>query len=63
MLYVTMFDEVDEGTAMFKLAPTAAQLPLLADRHCRTGMAIVSQMTGIFSSAVLLVRCCAARLP
>ena len=22
-----MFDEVDEGTAMFKLAPTAAQLP------------------------------------
>jgi hypothetical protein len=22
-----MFDEVDEGTAMYKLAPTAAQLP------------------------------------
>lgn len=28
MLYVAMFDEVDEGTAMFKLAPTKADLPL-----------------------------------
>jgi hypothetical protein len=27
MLYVAMFDEMDEGTAMFKLAPTPAQLP------------------------------------
>jgi hypothetical protein len=27
MLKTAMFDEVDEGTAMFKLAPTAAQLP------------------------------------
>lgn len=27
MLYGAMFDEVDEGTAMFKLAPTPAQLP------------------------------------
>jgi len=27
MLYVAMFDEVDEGTAMFKLAPTAEQIP------------------------------------
>ncbi len=27
MLKTAMFDEVDEGTAMFKLAPTAADLP------------------------------------
>jgi hypothetical protein len=27
MIYGAMFDEVDEGTAMFKLAPTPAQLP------------------------------------
>lgn len=27
MVYGAMFDEVDEGTAMFKLAPTPAQLP------------------------------------
>jgi hypothetical protein len=27
MLKTAMFDEVDEGTAMFKLAPTSAQLP------------------------------------
>jgi len=27
MLYVAMFDEVDEGTAMFKLAPTQAEIP------------------------------------
>jgi hypothetical protein len=27
MLYGAMFDEVDEGTAMFKLAPTPTQLP------------------------------------
>jgi len=27
MLKTAMFDEVDEGTAMFKLAPTAAKLP------------------------------------
>lgn len=27
MLYVAMFDEVDEGTAMFKLAPTRADIP------------------------------------
>jgi hypothetical protein len=28
MLYGAMFDEVDEGTAMFKLAPTPNQLPV-----------------------------------
>ena len=27
MAYVAMFDEVDEGTAMMKLAPTPADLP------------------------------------
>ena len=27
MLYTAMFDEVDEGTAMFRMAPTAAELP------------------------------------
>ncbi|MBI5479990.1 MAG: hypothetical protein HY906_14080, partial [Deltaproteobacteria bacterium] len=30
MIFGAMFDEVDEGTAMFKLAPTAAQLPTQA---------------------------------
>ena len=28
MIYGAMFDEVDEGTAMFKLAPTPNELPV-----------------------------------
>ena len=28
MLYVAMFDEMDEGTAMLKLAPTPNQIPV-----------------------------------
>ena len=27
MIYGAMFDEVDEGTAMYKLAPTANEIP------------------------------------
>jgi hypothetical protein len=31
MIYGAMFDEVDEGTAMFKLAPTRAELPAVGN--------------------------------
>jgi hypothetical protein len=31
MIYIAMFDEVDEGTAMMKLAPTRTELPSGAD--------------------------------
>jgi hypothetical protein len=30
MLYIAMFDEVDEGTAVFKLAPTQEDVPVEA---------------------------------
>ena len=31
MIYGAMFDEVNEGTAMYKLVPTPAQLPAQGD--------------------------------
>jgi hypothetical protein len=60
MLKTAMFDEVDEGTAMFKLAPTAAQLPsgaaqtpldadgraLPADFYLRVGGAATALLRG-----------------
>lgn len=60
MLKTAMFDEVDEGTAMFKLAPTAAQLPagarlvpldadgrgLSSDFYLRLGGAATSLLRG-----------------
>jgi hypothetical protein len=60
MLKTAMFDEVDEGTAMFKLAPTAAELPtgaslvpldadgraLPSDFYLRVGGAATSLLRG-----------------
>lgn len=60
MLKTAMFDEVDEGTAMFKLAPTAASLPtgvelvpldadqaaLPADFYLRVGGAATALLRG-----------------
>lgn len=60
MLKTAMFDEVDEGTAMFKLAPTAAQLPtgasfvpldadgqaLSSDFYLRVGGAATAMLRG-----------------
>ena len=61
MLKTAMFDEVDEGTAMFKLAPTAAAAPdrrlVRAARRRRTRAV---RPTSTCASAAPRRRCCAA---
>ena len=60
MLKTAMFDEVDEGTAMFKLAPTAAKLPTGASSCRSTPTDTRCRRTSTCASGAPRQRCCAA---
>ena len=61
MLKTAMFDEVDEGTAMFKLAPTAAELPDRRRRWSRsTPTDTRCRPISTCASGAPRRRCCAA---
>ena len=65
MLYGAMFDEVNEGTAMFKILPSAAELPVKGippkTRSSRWMQTAAScQVTGTCALLVRLRRPCAA---